>query len=488
MLKLPRGLKHTIWSLLDTITYPVIYFALTPFLLRYMGTVVFGLWMVLNTLTTVLQLFNFNLGYTAMRHIAHERAAGSKQLVTDIINSLLKITFIQFLGVSVIGAILVLVISATGWPGDYVYHFRYGAICFLLAAVLAGLKYFEQVFQNIVKSYDHFRGAALLNMLYRIGSLGVTLIIAVLFPQMIVYVLAGNVVFSLCYLAIHYAYIHRVLPFYKLAPVPEGGLVKRLLRYSFWPWIQSIFIVLTFQGDRFWVSGYAGLNEVSAYALIATMFNHIHMIFTAMVAWIFPRIIGMHAKNEHAGTEYQFIRSLLTVITIVSLLVFYWISPPLFRLWLGAETYGHIRPYVRVFTGFEIAFVHTIMPVFYLNGTGRERSATYVTLLCCSACYILMLGGLWIFGSPVALVQGMTIGACLTIPLFNMISNGHIAGLRRDGQVLLEMVPVFAAVGLVYSTSPILSLFLVAAGSWTLWRFYLIHLINRNVWRNVLGG
>ena len=41
-----------------------------------MGTVAFGFWMVLNTLIVVLQLFNFNLGYTAMRHISAERAAG----------------------------------------------------------------------------------------------------------------------------------------------------------------------------------------------------------------------------------------------------------------------------------------------------------------------------------------------------------------------------------------------------------------------------
>ena len=488
MPKLPSGLKHTIWSLLDTVSYPVIYFAATPFLLRYMGSELFGLWMVLSTLITVLQLFNFNLGYTALRHISHERAAGSPQLVTDTINSLLKITLMQFVWVCTIGILLSVIIASTGWPDKYADMFRYGSLCFLLAALLGGLKYFEQIFQNVIKSYDHFRGAAVLNMFYRIGSLALTLGTAMLFPKMIVYVLAANILFSLCYLAIHYVYIHRVLPFYKLGAIQHFGVQKRLLRYSIWPWIQSIIIVLTFQADRFWVSGYAGLKEVSAYALIATMFNHIHMIFTAMVAWIFPRIIGMHAKNEPADTEYNFIRSLLTVITIVALLLFYAVSPVLFPWWLGAETYARIRPYVQAFTGFEIAFVHTIMPIFYLNGTGKERTATYITLLCCGLCYALMLGGLWIFQSPVALVKGMTIGACLAIPVFNMLANASIARRPQYGKTLVEMVPVFAAMGLVYSNSPILSSLLALAGGWALWRCYLVHLNNRNVWRNVLGG
>src|SRR5215217_2186411 len=195
MPKLPSGLKHSIWSLVDTISYPVLYFTATPFLIKYMGPVVFGFWMVLSTLTTVLQLFNFNLGYTAMRHIAHERATGSTQLVRDIINSLLKITFLQLLGVTIIGGILALVLSWTGWLGDYAVHFRYGAVCFLLASVLAGLKYVEQLFQNIAKSYDHFRSASILNMIYRTGGLVLTLIIAMSFRQMILYVLIGNVVF-----------------------------------------------------------------------------------------------------------------------------------------------------------------------------------------------------------------------------------------------------------------------------------------------------
>jgi O-antigen/teichoic acid export membrane protein len=488
MPKLPGGLKHSFWSLLDTISYPVIYFALTPFLIRYMGAAMYGFWMVLNTLIVVLQLFNFNLGYTAMRHIAQERAAGNNRLVTGIINSLLKITIVQFAGVAILGCVLLVLLSYTGWLGDYAFGFRYGAWCVLLATLLGGLKYFEQVFQNIIKSYERYREAAILNMFFRIGSLSVTLVIAIAFPGMIVYVLSGSILFSLCYLALHFAYIHRALPFFKAGPVREAGLQKRLLSYSVWPWIQTIIVVLTFQADRFWVSGYAGLEEVSAYALVATMFNHIHMIFTAMVAWTLPRIIGRYAINQNTETEYQFIRSLLTVITIVSLLLFYRISPFLFPLWLGEETYSRLEGYIQAFTAFELAFVHTIMPLFYLNGTGRERQATWITMLCCGLCYVLMLSGLWFFHSPVALVEGMTAGACLTAPVFNIVSNAYASGRGQGWRAALEFVPVFAAIGLVYTSSPWLAALLAAAGGWALWKCYLFHLLNRNVWRQVLGA
>lgn len=487
MPRVPGGLKHTFWGVLDTVSYPIVYFALTPSLIKYMGSVVFGLWMVLNTVTVVLQLFNFNLGYTAMRHIAYERATGNNRAVTDIINTLLKITLLQFLGIAIIGAILAFILSNTGWLGTYAKSFHYGSLCFLLAALLAGLKYFEQVFQSIVKSYDQFKGAAILNMAYRIGTLSGTLAIIILYPKMILYVLIGNIIFSLCYLAIHFGYIKKLLPFYSLQPVVQPGLMKGLFSYSIWPWLQSIIIVLTFQADRVWVSGFAGLKEVAAYGLVATMFNHIHMIFTAMVAWVSPRIIAMYARGEDPDAEYTFVRSLLTVVTMVSLLLFYLVSPIVFRLWVGDAMYVQLRPYIQGFTGFELAFAHTIMPVFYLNGTGKERNAAYVTILCCSLCYILMLGGLWVFHSPVALVHGMTIGTCIAIPVFNTIAQRKIVKYQNWPMGILEMVPVFAAIAFIYTSSPIAQAAEVIIGAWALWRFYLIHLTNRTVWKQALG-
>lgn len=482
-----RGLRHSLWSLLDSISYPIVYFALVPLLMRSMGTVVFGFWMLLSTVMVVMQLFNFNLGYTAMRHVAQERATGTDQSVTDTINCLFRITFYQFGGIVAIGGIVAFSMANTHWLDSYSGNFQHGALCFFLAAIVGGLKYFEQVFQNIAKSYELFREAALLNMIYRIGMFAGTLTIAVLFPTMIVYVLLGNIFFSIVYLGIYFTYLHKALPFYSTTKPRQLGLMKRLLSFSIWPWIQTIIIVCTFQADRFWVSGYAGLKEVAAYGFVATMFNHITIIFTAMVAWMSPLIIAMYAKAENPQTEYHFIRSLLTVITISSLLLFYWTSPAVFRIWLGAERYALMKDYIQAFTGFEIAFVHTIMPFFYLNGTGREKQATLITLLCCGTCYVLMLGGLWIFHSPLALVRGMTIGTCLTVPIYNIVSNKYISGQARSWTAILDMIPVLAAIGLVYTSSTLLIAALLMSGMLTLRKYYLIHLNKREVWKQVLG-
>ena len=81
----------------------------------------------------------------------------------------------------------------------------------------------------------------------------------------------------------------------------------------------------------------------------------------------------------------------------------------------------------------------------------------------------------------------MTIGVCLTVPLFNVVANKHITGERQDWRVLQDMIPVFIAIGIVYTSSPLLMAILILTGFWTVWKYYLIHLNNRAVWKQVLG-
>src|ERR1700733_3168618 len=95
--KLPRGLKYSLWSLLDAALYPVVYLATVPILMGCMGLVEFGLWILLNSLITILQLFNFNsgvgnVGLTTIRNVTHAIANNDLDHAKDVINGVLHLT------------------------------------------------------------------------------------------------------------------------------------------------------------------------------------------------------------------------------------------------------------------------------------------------------------------------------------------------------------------------------------------------------------
>jgi O-antigen/teichoic acid export membrane protein len=273
------------------------------------------------------------------------------------------------------------------------------------------------------------------------------------------------------------------MPFYKNIPVRDKNQYRSLLGFSIWPWMQSIIVVLTFQTDRFWVSSYAGLTEVSGYGLVSTMFNHIHIIFTAMAVWMLPRMAAMASRGDDPSRLYEKVRGGLLSIVIPSMLCLYFISGPLFRLWTGAETYSRIEAYLGCFIAFEIVFAHSIMPIFYLNASGMERRATGATLLYCGICYICMLGGLWIFHTPAAMVGGMTLAMCLSMPVINMMVQKCMQGRYSWEKALFEMLPVYTAVLMVYLQNSWATGILGVLLAFSLWKFYSSKIFNRNTWK-----
>jgi len=488
--KLPVSIKHSLWSVLDAALYPAVYLATVPLMLHSLGYVMFGLWILLNSLITILQLFNFNsgianLGIATIRNISTAKANNDIALAKDTINTILYITTALLLFVVGIGVVLSYTTVKYGWWGLGDVQGINVSLCVLLTAIFAGLKYFDQVFQSIIKAYERFKMSSVLNMINRFGLLIINLTLA-LCGYSLVQMLFTNIIFICCYLIVQYICIKRIEPAYNIGRITDKTLYKQLVGISMLPWVQSIIIVCTFQTDRFWVSSYSGLKEVSGYGLASTMFNHVHMIFTAIAVWMLPRIAGMTSRGESPARLYDTVRNFLLGFIVISLLFFYFIAPPLIRFWIGADAFEQMYGYVKSFVAFEIVFAHTILPFFYLNAAGKERLATKLTLMYCSLCYLFMLGALWLFHSPMAMIAGMTLSLCITMPIVNMITHHAMHKQYSIIHAFLEMLPMYAAILLIYwGNSTWLYVGLVIVVLALLWKFYLSDLYNKRSWQRL---
>jgi O-antigen/teichoic acid export membrane protein len=489
---LPAGVRHSIWGVLDAAVYPVVYLLLVPLLWRYMGNTIFGLWILLNSMITILQLFNFNsgvanLGMVIIRDLSHAKANHDQRYARNTINSVLIITIALFATISIAGFACSGLAVRAGWWGLDAVNGVNTSLCIILAVVFAGLKYFDQVFQTIIKACEKFRLASMLNMINRFGLLIITLFMA-MYGFGLARILAANIVYLTVYLSLAYFFIHRIMPGYHAAPVKDGSSFKRVLGFSMLPWIQALVIVITFQSDRFWVSSSAGLREVSAYGLASTIFNHVHMIFTAMAVWILPRITMMYTRGEDPSKLYHSVRSILTALIVLSLVFFYFVAPVVIRVWIGPEKYEQMLFYTRAFAGFEMIFAYSILPFLYLNAVGREWLATKLTVFYCCVCYAAMLTGLKINNNPADMVRGMTLSLCITMPLVNYYANRSLNPGLRWWMSWLEMLPVFMAVLLFYwRGNMILHLVAMLFILFVVLRTYGPELLNKKLWKHLPG-
>lgn len=481
-IRIPNGLKHSIWSVLDAVVYPLVYTAALPFLIKGIGVTAFGFWVVLNTIIITLQLFNLNIGLTTVRYVSVSIAKGDTMETNKLMNALLQICFMLLLLVTMIGIGMAYIfprydiLKLNNAPVSSV------SICLLLTAIISALKFFDLVFNSFLKASEKFKTASILSTVSKMGLLSINVLLAVNHYS-VLHLLWGNIIYAVLYLFVQVIIIQKAFPFFSFSLVREISLYKQLLQFSMYPWLQFLITLIAFQTDRFWVSSYAGLREVSAYGLTATIFNHIHMIFMAMASWMLPRIAAMTAKGDNPAKLYYSVRGLLLSFASCGLLFFYFAYPFVFRFWLGKELYGNMNTYVTAFIAFEIVFVHTIMPFFYLNAAGKERVATFTTLLYSAVCYLLMISGLYFFKNPVYMIYGMTIALCITIPIINTVVRKRIR-LPQDKNSRfnrVEMLPFYIAITALFVPYQWMYFSLLIIVLVLLYRFYLVDFFNRNL-------
>jgi O-antigen/teichoic acid export membrane protein len=477
-----KSVRNSFWSVLDAAVYPVVYMAMIPVMMNGLGPTVFGLWIVLNTLMTTLQLFNLNIGLTTIKKLSGYAAAGDERKLNLALNAILRITLLLIAGVSCIGLLIAFVLPHYNFLGIDSRIAGNVTACIVLAALITGTKYLDQVFQSVLKAFERYRSAAILNLFNRLGLLSVNVMLAVRHSS-VQELLLANIAFTLLYLLVHFLFISRSLPMLHFSLGDGRLLTGSVLSFSMWPWFQSIIVVIAFQTDRFWVSSYSGLEEVSSYGIVATMFNHIHMIFAAMAAWALPRISAMVARGDNPQATYDQIRGILFSVAITTLVVFNYCAPALFTFWIGGEAYRGMSVYIEAFTIFELLFVHTIMPFFYLNAAGKERAATRVTFFYSLGCYVMMIAGLHVFKEPLFMIHGMSLSLCVSMPVVNYFVKRQLSGTASVKRTIAEMLPVYLAILMVWLPQSWVGLLLIPLIAVFLYQYYLLPIVEQRLWR-----
>lgn len=457
-----KELGNSFWGIMDTAVYPMIYMAVVPILMNNLGPEGFGLWIIINSLMVILQLFNMNIGITTMKELAGQKKENTRQ----ILNALFTIVLLLLLLVSLIGFLSGIMAEKFDFSGLSDAPVNSIVECLILAGFIAGLKFFEQFFHAALKARELIKVSAIINVYNKVGLLTLTIYLAILGYD-ITALLYANVFFTLLNLCILVLVVSRHYSQYIPGITKDLSLIKSLFHFSIWPWIQSLFVVLAFQTDRFWVSANAGLSVVSDYGLIATLFNHVHMIYTAMFIWVLPRIASMVQANVDPYPFYQRIRKLFCFFVVFSLLLFYFISPWIFPVWIGEEHYQNIKKYVQIFLVFELMFSHTIMPFFFMNATAKEKNITYLTAFFCLLSYFFMILALLISNSVVLMVAGMVLSMCISMPVLNYFVRKKSNSTENTFAFeLIEMLPFYAAAGLILLPMPWSALLLIPLAYW----------------------
>ena len=419
-------IKTILWSILDVGLYPVIFMGSIPVFMNHMGDTMFGFWMLVNAILVTGQLLSMGLGTATYRNVSKFIADQNRIEVAKTISSNILTTLIISIVAILITAGLIVGITYYNW-----FHIESAYQNIIIHALficvpLLIFKFIEQIFQNTLKAYEKFILANLMSMASRFGVLAINLFLVVVFNATIVTMLYCNLVYLFIIITILHFEVKRVDPNLKFILTFDRLRVKEEIHFGWWVWLQSLFVILTYQGDRFLVMSFFGPSDLAYYSIVSAMFNHIHMCFIALAPWAFPKIAKMMQRGENTPSFFFKFRSYITILALISLWLFSLSNQFIFTLWLGPEKYQHIKEYITLFIAFELFFVFTIVPNIYCNSGGYEKLFTKITFIFTSLNFIGMLVGYYLAGTINGLIWGLFISTIPGMVIQNIILNNKI--------------------------------------------------------------
>lgn len=454
-----RNIKNSAWHLLDTLLYPVLFFSTSPWFIDKLGEKEFGIWILVNSIIIMMQLFNLGLGAATFKNVATHAELKNFENVIKTINTNFSL--------SVILHVLCVLIGIVIWTGiKYFslfkiedYYTDLAATGALFGGFIVGLKFYEQLVSYTFKAFERFDIAAWINSGIKLTALIINIILVYLGYGLISLFIA-TITVSVTGIFAAMMIIKKQVPGYFLSFHFKKESIYKELNFAIWTWLQSLAIVITFQCDRFFVLTYIGLSTLTYYGLVATMFNHIHMGFSAIVPWLAPKVTRLKALGIDSKELYTTSRNLCLVIALSTLLVFSMISIPLLKMSISIDKYNHTIEYIKLFTLFELFFVYTIVPGNYLNAGGFEKFNFGIVLFYCIVIIIGMLTGYAVYKSAEGILYGLITATGVSVFVQNLIVDKKIFADNKGSATLILFLPaVMISICVLSETTMLKSVF-----------------------------
>jgi O-antigen/teichoic acid export membrane protein len=450
ILKQSRNIRNTIWNLANTLIYPLGFLGLTPFFINSLGEHLFGSWMLLNSIVFIsVHVLHFGMGPSIAMYVAEARGKSDTLRLNRYYNSSINFTHALAFGVMLITLSVWLVAPEGLFKWNGILDSSDLKSAFVLTSALIGIKFYEQLFMGFFKGFEEYDTAAKFNMAQKITML-IGQAIVLMMGHGLAEVIAVSLVTNSILVLSQFFWSKGYLTDYQWSATFDSRIFSRLRHFGFWSWLQTIVSLLSFQLDRLVVAFALGTDIVGYYSIASMIANHLHIMFEAMVGWIFPAVSRILKERGDPKPLYYSVRSALVILALLGLTILYLIREPLFELWLGVEKFESVIPFIELFILFEIFYILTIAPKFYLNGISELKLITSLEVGYKSVGIAAMLLFFYFDRSATALIWGQIAAMMIMMPLEMGIVNQKVLKSKLLFESVTLIIPCFALFGALY--------------------------------------
>ncbi|MBT9171478.1 MAG: putative membrane protein EpsK [Actinobacteria bacterium] len=413
-----RGMRNASFSIGEYIVTPLLYIFSTPFLVHQLGLNQYGIWMLANSIVGFIGILNFGLSEATVKYVSLYRGREDEGGVVRCIRS----TLTMYLGLSmamvIVGCVLapflvhrIFKIS----PQDFTVSIR----AIQLASIGLGLRIVGSVFLAAMRGFERYDLTSKIN----IGSTTLMVtssVVLAAFGYGVTTILLSTVIVVGLTLVASIIVAKRLIGKFSMWPTFDRTLLREVLNFGFFSWIQGLAATIFSQVDRLIIGALLGTSALSYYSITLQVAQQTHGLVGSALAFLFPMISSERETRNRVGLRNLYKKALLFSFIFAATIAIPLLIGGKFLLtvWMGANFAAntYVLLYILVIAYFLLAL--NVVPHYTLLGFGEVKFVSLTNI----AGGLLSLAGM-AFLIPFVGMNGAALGRLLYAPIvtFNFL-------------------------------------------------------------------
>lgn len=419
-----------------------LWFVLTPFILRELGPVRYGLWAVIGSLIGFSSLLDLGIGDAVTRYVAQHVARQDFHLARGLVATALRIYTLIGLALIVASFIAALAIHGLGGTTQTVAGDTAGLV--ILIGLSAGISIPLSIARSVLLGLQRFDITNLVDTSGTFVSAAATIIVLLLgfgVPGM----LAINVPTSVLAFGASAWFVRRVAPELRFGwSGASRSFVGPVLGFS-WPLLATrVASQLQTRTDEIVIGLFLPISAVTPYSLARKLSELAQVLASQFVKVLLPLASQLDARNDQTGLQSLYVattRATLMIFAPVAAVLIV-LARPILLSWVGPP-YGDAAILVVILALASLMDVSQWPGALILQGMGRHRPLAPMAIgngLANLALSVVLVQAIGVVGVALATLVPMTAEALLLVMPYAL----RVIGVRPADVARRVVWPVFA--------------------------------------------
>ena len=377
-----RSLRNAAYNSADYLLLPVLWLISTPIFISRLGTDRFGIWMLVNTVMGLSGVMAFGLTDATIKYVSKYRALSDEAGVVRVVRSTL--TMYGLLGV----VTAVIVFFITPLLVNHVFKIEAQNTGLAISALQIGglviaVRFFDSVFQSTIYGYERYDLAARVTMVTNSLTIGVNIFL-IFVGYGLIGVLINTFVWTIaggcCKAWLAKNLLIRSLV---LRPALDRAILKEIFSFGIYSWVQGFGTIFLGQVDRLLVASLLNTTALAHYTICLQLAQQIHSLLARTTSFVFPLAGAIKETGNIDRLRRLYFKGLnfTTVAAVAIGLPLFMCSHGVLSLWIGQSLADEASSILRVLVFAMCIMATSIVPYYYLNGTGYVRLNTLFGLV-----------------------------------------------------------------------------------------------------------